>query len=85
MFLAMSDGLALPERMVDLRPQAPRFSKRRIRSIEEAVAALLGEAPTPAPRSATLAGALPGRGGMRLRALVDVLDVLAGGRAPTPP
>jgi len=84
MFLAMSDGLALPERMVDLRPQAPRFSKRRIRSIEEAVAALLGEAPAPAPRSATLAGALPGRGGTRLRALVDVLDVLAGGRAPTP-
>ena len=48
------------------------------------LSALLGEAPTPAPRSATLAGALPGRGGTRLRALVDVLDVLAGGRAVTP-
>lgn len=85
MFLAMNAGLTLPERMVDLRPQAPRFAKWRIRSVEEAVAALLGDAPMPAPRSTAMPGGLPGRGGLRLRALVDVLDVLAGGRQPRTP
>jgi DTW domain-containing protein YfiP len=80
MFLAMNAGLTLPERMVDLRPQAPRFAKHRIRSVEEAVAALLGD--EPAPPSVVPSGALLGRGGRRLRALAAVLDVLAGARVP---
>ena len=84
MFLAMNAGLLLPERMIDLRPQAPRFSKRRIRSVEEAVVALVEGAP---PGGGAGGGprlppeTLQGRGGARLRALAAVLDVLGGPRA----
>ena len=84
MFLAMNAGLLLPERMIDLRPQAPRFSKRRIRSVEEAVVALVEGAP---PGGGAGGGprlppeTLQGRGGARLRAQAAVLDVLGGPRA----
>ena len=65
--LAAGNGLALSEEAIDLRPEVSQILKRRLRSLEDCLAGLA--LPPAVPD-------LPGRGGRRLAALVDVVKAL---------
>jgi DTW domain-containing protein YfiP len=82
--LAANDGLSMPspDEILDLRTAARAFRGARLRTVEDAAAALTPAAPAGAsfdPPSS--ADALVGRGGVRLRALVTVLEAMALRRA----
>jgi hypothetical protein len=73
--LAANDGLPVPspDQLLDLRHEARSFQGSRLRTVEDAAAAF---APATPSGHAPL-GAMAGRGGVRLRALVRVLEAMA--------
>lgn len=77
--LAATDNLAFPARTVDLRRQAPWRWRRRVRTVEDAEAALL-DSGTPVPQVAAPREAVPidssRRGDARLATLVRVLTAM---------
>jgi DTW domain-containing protein YfiP len=78
--VAANDGLAVPapHEILDLRTAARAFQGARLRTVEDAAEALAPAArPDTAATPPSPLGALVGRGGVRLRALVAVLEAMA--------
>jgi hypothetical protein len=74
MDLARADAVGFPDRVLDLRRQAPWHWRRRVRTIEDAEAALI-DSGVAVPKVG-LAIDSTRRGGDRLATLVRVLTVL---------
>lgn len=74
--LAANDGLSMPspDEIWDLRTVARALPGAQLRTVEDAAAAF---APDARPDTVSAAAAMVGRGGVRLRALVAVLEAMA--------